>query len=208
MAHLLKIDVSPRGDHSISRRLGNQFLADWQGNHLGAQVTTRDLATSSLPYVDLPWIAVAYSAPDKHTDEHKAALRISDELIAELTAADHILITTPMYNFAIPAVLKAWIDHIVRVGKTFAVTPGGGYDGLLKGKKLTVIIALGGAYPPGTPYESYDLEIPYLRHIAGFIGITDVTFIRGGGTNTISAGKTTAEAFTANLEPELAAAAK
>ncbi len=208
MAHLLKIDVSPRGDHSISRRLGNQFLADWQGNHLGAQVTTRDLATSNLPYVDLPWIAGAYSAPDKHTDEHKAALRISDELIAELTAADHILITTPMYNFAIPAVLKAWIDHIVRVGKTFAVTPGGGYDGLLKGKKLTVIIASGGAYPPGTPYESYDLEIPYLHHIAGFIGITDVTFIRGGGTNTISAGKTTAEAFTVNLEPELAAAAK
>lgn len=208
MAHLLKIDVSPRGDHSISRRLGNQFLADWQGNHLGAQVTTRDLATSNLPYVDLPWIAGAYSAPDKHTDEHKAALRISDELIAELTAADHILITTPMYNFAIPAVLKAWIDHIVRVNITFAVTPEGGYKGLIEGKKATVIVASSGNYAPGAPAESYDQEIPYLRLILGFVGITDVTFIRGGGTMAISMGKTTPEAFTAKLEPELASAAR
>ncbi len=208
MPHLLKIDVSPRGDLSISRQLGQKFLADWQKNHPGAQVTHRDLATSNIPYVDLPWIAGAFSAPDKHTDENKAALKISDEFIAELNAADQILITTPMYNFAVPAVLKAWIDHVVRVGKTFAITPEGGYDGLLKGKKLTVIIASGGAYPPGTPYESYDLEIPYLRHIAGFIGITDVTFVRGGGTNGISAGKTTAEAFVANLEPEMASAAQ
>lgn len=208
MPHLLKIDVSPRGEHSISRRLGKQFLADWQANHPGAQVTTRDLATSTLPYVDLPWIAGAYTPPEQHTEEHKGALKISDELIAELNAADQILITTPMYNFAIPAVLKAWIDHIVRARKTFRVTPEGGYQGLLTGKKLTVITASSGAYPPGSPSESYDFEIPYLRHIAGFIGITDVTFVRGGGTSGISAGKTTPEAFTAALEPELAAAAR
>ena len=207
MPHLLKIDVSPRGDSSISRRLGKQFLAEWQKNHAGAQITSRDLAITSLPYVDLPWIAGAFTAPDQHTDEHRAALKISDDLIAELNAADQILITTPMYNFAIPAVLKAWIDHIVRAGKTFRVTPEGGYQGLLEGKKVTVIIASGGAYPPGTPYESYDLEIPYLRHILGFIGLTDVTFVRGGGTNQISQGKTTAEEFTSKLEPEVAAAA-
>ncbi|GAC1358971.1 MAG: FMN-dependent NADH-azoreductase AzoR1 [Acidobacteriaceae bacterium] len=207
MPHLLKLDVSPRGDHSLSRRLGRQFLADWQKNHPGAQVTTRDLATSNLPFVDLQWIAGAYTPPDKHTAEHKAALRISDELLAELNAADHLLITTPMYNFAVPAVLKAWIDHIVRVGKTFAITPEGGYRGLLEGKKATVLIASSGAYPPGTPYESYDQEIPYLRLILGFIGITDVTFVRGGGTAAISAGKTTPEAYTQKLEPELAAAA-
>ncbi len=208
MPHLLKLDVSPRGDHSLSRRLGKQFLADWQGNHADAQVTTRDLATSNLPFVDLQWIGGAYSAPDQHTAEHRAALRISDELIGEINAADHILITTPMYNFAVPAALKAWIDHIVRVRKTFATTPEGGYKGLLEGKKATVITASGGAYPPGTPYESYDQEIPYLRLILGFIGITDVTFIRGGGTNAIATGKTTPEAFTQNFEPELAAAAR
>lgn len=208
MPHLLKLDVSPRGDQSISRRLGKQFLADWQGNHPGAEVTTRDLATSNLPFVDLPWIAGAYTAPDKHTEENKAALKISDELIAELIAADHLLITTPMYNFAIPAALKAWIDHIVRAGKTFAVTPEGTYKGLISGKKATVIIASSSDYSAGAPAESYDQEIPYLRLILGFLGITDVTFVRAGGTRGISTGKTTVEAFTAALEPELAAAAR
>ena len=123
-------------------------------------------------------------------------------------AADHLLITTPMYNFAIPAVLKAWIDHIVRVGITFNVTKEGAYQGLIGGKKATVITASSGAYGPGTPGESYDQEIPYLRLVLGFIGITDVTFVRGGGTAGISSGKITPEAFTKNLEPELAAAAR
>ncbi len=207
MPHLLKLDVSPRGDQSISRRLGKQFLADWQKNHAGGQVTTRDLATSNLPYVDLQWIAGAYTAPEQHTPQHKAALKISDELIAELKAADHLLITTPMYNFAIPAVLKAWIDHIVRVGHTFVVTPEGAYKGLIEGKKATVIIASGSDYSAGAPAESYDQEIPYLRLILGFLGITDVTFIRGGGTMAIARGQTTPEAFTQKLEPELAVAA-
>lgn len=207
MPHLLKLDVSPRGDQSISRRLGKQFLTDWQKNHSGAQVTTRDLATNNLPYVDLQWIASAYTAPDQHTAEQKGALRISDELIAELKAADHLLITTPMYNFAIPAVLKAWIDHIVRVGLTFSVSPEGSYKGLIEGKKATVITASGGDYSAGAPAESYDQEIPYLRLILGFIGITDVTFIRGGGTMAVARGQTTPEAFTQKLQPELAAAA-
>ncbi len=207
MPHLLKLDVSPRGDQSVSRRLGQQFLADWQKNHTGAQVTTRDLATNNLPYVDLPWIAGAYSAPEQHTPEQKSALKVSNDLIAELMAADHLLITTPMYNFAIPAVLKAWIDHIIRVNITFAMTPEGGYKGLIEGKKATVITASSGNYAPGTPAESYDQEIPYLRLVLGFIGITDVTFIRGSGTMAISMGKTTPEAFTQKLQPELAAAA-
>ncbi len=208
MPHLLKLDVSPRGNQSVSRRLGQQFLADWQGNHAGAQVTTRDLATSNLPFVDLQWIGGAYSAPDQHTPEHKAALKVSNDLIAELMAADHLLITTPMYNFAIPAALKAWIDHMVRVNVTFAITPEGGYKGLIVGKKATVITTSSGDYAPGAPAESYDQEIPYLRLILGFVGITDVTFIRGGGTMAISMGKTSPEAFTAKLEPELASAAR
>ena len=207
MPHLLKLDVSPRGDHSVSRRLGTQFLTEWQKNHPGAQITTRDLAANDIPYLDVQWIQGAYTPPDQHTEQHKAALKISDELIAELTAADHLLITTPMYNFAIPAVLKAWIDHVVRAGKAFKVTPEGAYVGLLTGKKATVIIASSGSYPAGTPYEAYDQESPYIRHILGFIGITDVTFIRAGGTSGISTGKTSFEALTQNLEPELAAAA-
>ncbi len=207
MPHLLKIDVSPRGEQSVSRKLGDQFLADWQKSNPGAEITTRNLAKNDLPYVDLQWIAGAYSAPENHTEDHKAALRISDELIAELQAADHILITTPMYNLNIPAVLKAWIDHIVRVGKTFKVTPEGAYQGLLTGKKATVIVTSSGSYV-GTPLEAYDMETPYIRAILGFIGVTDITLVRAGGTVGISMGKTTAEAFTAALEPELAAAVR
>jgi hypothetical protein len=87
MSTLLKIDVSPRGDYSISRKLGNHFATEWQSNHVGGKIVTRDLAKTNIPYVDLPWIAGAFSAPDKHTAEHKASLKISDELIAELLAA-------------------------------------------------------------------------------------------------------------------------
>ena len=159
MSTLLKIDVSPRGEHSISRKLGNRFATEWQSNHVGGEIITRDLATTTIPYVDLPWIAGAFSAPDTHTAEHKAALKISDELIAELLAADEVVITTPMYNFNVPAVLKAWIDYIVRLNKTFSFGPEG-LKGLATGKKVTVIIASGSEYSSGAPMEAYNVEGP------------------------------------------------
>jgi FMN-dependent NADH-azoreductase len=206
MSTLLKIDVSPRGDYSISRKLGARFASEWQSNHNGGDIVTRDLATTKLPYIDLPWIAGAYSTPDKHTAEHKAALKISDELIAELLAADEVVISTPMYNFNIPAVLKAWVDHIVRVGKTFSYGPEG-FKGLVTGKKMTIIIASSGEYPAGTPMESYDFETPYIRHILGFIGITDVTFIRAGGAAAINQGQITEPAFIEKFTHEVDLAA-
>jgi FMN-dependent NADH-azoreductase len=207
MPELLKIDVSPRGDHSLSRRLGKQFADQWLQSHSGYKIVGRDLAKTSLPFVDLPWIAGAFTAPDQHTAEHKSALKLSDELVAELLAADEIVITTPMYNFNVPAVLKAWIDHIVRVGVTFSVGPDG-FKGLVSGKKVTVILASGGAYPVGTPYEAYNAESPYLRQILGFIGVTDLTFVQAGGTNDVAQGKITSEDFIAKFTPEVHAAAK
>jgi len=86
MSKLLKIDVSPRGEHSISRKLGNHFATEWQSNHVGGEIITRDLATTKIPYVDLPWIAGAFTAPEQQTGDHKAALKLSDELIDELGA--------------------------------------------------------------------------------------------------------------------------
>ncbi len=207
MPTLLKIDVSPRGDNSISRKLGQQFAQQWQQSHSGGSIVTRDLATSTLPYVDLPWIAGAYTPPDKHTAEHKEALKVSDELIAELLAADEILISTPMYNFAVPAVLKAWIDHIVRNNVTFAVGPEG-YKGLVNGKKATVIVASGGVYTAGAPAESYNAETPYLRLVLGFIGITDITFVLAGGAGEVAQGKITPENFVAKFTPEVVNAAQ
>jgi FMN-dependent NADH-azoreductase len=187
MSTLLKIDVSPRGNYSISRKLGNHFATEWQSNHVGGKIVTRDLATTKIPYVDLPWIAGAFSTPDKHTDEHRAALKISDELIAELLGADEIVISTPMYNFNVPAALKAWIDHIVRLNKTFAFGPEG-LKGLAAGKKVTIIIASGSEYTSGSPMESYNVEGPYFRVILGFIGITDITIVHAGGTNQVTQG--------------------
>jgi FMN-dependent NADH-azoreductase len=207
MPTLLKIDVSPRGDRSISRKLSEQFAGEWLQRHSGGKIVTRDLVTTTLPYIDLPWIGGAYTTPDKHTPENKQALQVSDELTAELLAADEIVLATPMYNFAVPAVLKAWIDHIVRVNVTFSVGPEG-YKGLVNGKKLTLIIASSGSYPVGTPSESYNFETPYLRHILGFIGLTDLTVVHAGGTADINRGKITAEALIAKFTPEVLAAAR
>jgi len=206
MSTLLKIDVSPRGNSSISRQLGTKFAEQWQQSHAGGKIVVRDLAKTNIPFVDLPWIAGAYTAPDKHTDEHKAALKISNTLTAELLAADEVVITTPMYNFNVPAVLKAWIDHIVRVGVTFSVGADG-YKGLVTGKKVTIIVASGGAYPAGTPYEAYNLQSPYLKHILGFIGMTDVTLVEAGGTNEVAQGKVTAQDFVAKFTGAVDAAA-
>jgi FMN-dependent NADH-azoreductase len=197
MSTLLKIDVSPRGDYSISRKLSNHFATEWQSNHVGGKIVTRDLATTKIPYVDLPWIAGAFTAPDQHTAEHKAALKISDELTDELLTADEVVISTPMYNFNLPAALKAWIDHIVRLHKTFSFGPEG-LKGLAAGKKVTIIIASGSEYTAGSPLESYNLEGPYFRVIFGFIGITDLTIVHAGGTNKVAQGAVTAPVF---LEP-------
>jgi FMN-dependent NADH-azoreductase len=206
MSTLLKIDVSPRGEHSISRKLGNHFATEWQSNHVGGEINTRDLATTKIPYVDLPWIAGAFSAPDAHTPEHKAALKMSDELIAEFLAADEVVISTPMYNFNVPAVLKAWIDHVVRLNKTFAFDANG-LKGLAAGKKVTVIIASGSEYSSGSPLEAYNLQGPYFRVVLGFIGITDITIVHAGGTNKVTQGQVPEPAFLEKFVHEVDVAA-
>lgn len=207
MATLLKIDVSPRGDHSISRKLGMQFVEQWKQAHPGGQVIERDLAKTDMPFVDLPWIVGAYSPEEARSEEARAALKLGDAFIAELEQADQYLITTPMYNFAVPAALKAWIDHAVRVGKTFKTTPEGAYVGLLEGKRATVIVASAGAYDAGTPAETYNLETPYLRHILAFIGVQDVTVIQAGATFKVDRGMASADDLVAPLKDQLSAAA-
>jgi FMN-dependent NADH-azoreductase len=204
MPNLLSVLASPRGDYSISRNLTAAFVEEWKKNHAGGQVVTRDLYQTHLPFVDLPWIAGAYTPTDQHTPEMAKALKISDELIAELQVADHIVFGTPMYNFSTPAILKAWIDHVVRVNVTF--TPS--YEGLLKGKKVTVIIASSGVYTAGSYTESYNAESGYLKQILGFIGLTDVTFVLAGGTSGVDQGKVSREDLLAQFTPEVLAAAK
>jgi FMN-dependent NADH-azoreductase len=170
MPTLLVIEVSPRFDYSTSRKLTAVFVERWKADNPDGSVIVRDLVTTNLPFVDLPWIGGAFTAPETHSAESAAAIKISDDLIAELKAADRIVIGTPMYNFTIPAVLKAYIDHIVRVGAT--VTPDN--KGLLTGKSADLILASGGDFSPGSPIEQYNHASGYLRQLLGWIGITDV----------------------------------
>lgn len=192
MPTLLHISVSPRGSYSISRRLSDAAVESWKKRNPGGRVIERDLAKTNLTFIDLDWIAGAYTPPEQHNASHKQALALSDELISELVEADEIILGTPMYNFAVPAALKAWIDHIVRAGRTFRYSAAGKPEGLLAGKnkKVLAIVASGGSH-----VESSDYEIPYLRYIFGFIGVTDVRFIQAGGTASVAQGRISAEEF-------------
>ncbi len=203
MISLLAIEVSPRFDYSVSRKLTAQFIEKWKADHLGGSVVIRDLMKTPLPFVDLPWIGGAFTPADQHSPDMVAAIKVSDDLIAELKTADHIVIGTPMYNFSIPAALKAYIDHVVRIGVTVTMK----YEGLLTGKKATIILVSGGNFAPGTPFETYNVATSYLRQILGFIGITDVNVVLAGQALAVDQGGTTMDEFAGQFEQELSTAA-
>jgi len=171
---LLQIDSSARS-RSVTRQLTAKFVEEWKKSHPAGEVMQRDLATTMLPQITDDWDGTRLD-PSQLTPDQRNYLSTSDHLIRELQAADAIVIGAPMYNFAIPPSLKAWIDQIVRLGKTFGYGPNGA-RGLLGNQKVIVVTARGGAYEKGTPAEKFDFQEPYLRHIFGFIGLTDVTFI-------------------------------
>ncbi|MBI4785263.1 MAG: FMN-dependent NADH-azoreductase [Oscillatoriophycideae cyanobacterium NC_groundwater_1537_Pr4_S-0.65um_50_18] len=177
MTHILHLDASPRGDRSVSRTLAKEFVSDWQAAHPEDTVTYRDIGHNPVPFVSEAWIAGAFTPPDQHSPESVEAMRISDQLVDEFLAADRYVFSVPMYNFSFPANFKAYIDQIVRAGRTFSVEPDGSYKGLVQGKKMVIITARGGSYPKDTPYHAYDMQEPYLRLIFGFMGITDIEVI-------------------------------
>ncbi len=176
MAHILHIDSSPRGERSQSRSLTHRFITDWKNAHPQDTVTYRDLGHHPVPHVDEPWIAAAFSAPETHSPELQKAISVSDTLVDELLAADRYVFGIPMYNFNVPSTFKAYIDQIVRAGRTFAMNDQG-YQGLVSGKKMLVITSSGGSYRLGTPTAGYNFQEPFLKAIFGLIGITDITFI-------------------------------
>lgn len=204
MATLLHIKVSPRGSYSISRQLSDAAVQAWKERNPDGRVIERDLAKTPLTFVDLDWIAGAFASPEHHKENHKKALALSNELISELVEADEIILATPMYNFAVPAALKAWVDHVVRAGKTFRYTAAGRAEGLLTGKnkKVLAIIASGGSYKEAG-LTALDHEAPYLRLIFGFMGITDVQFIQAGGTSAVAQGRISPRDFLAPYLSEI-----
>jgi FMN-dependent NADH-azoreductase len=171
---LLRIDSSAR-TASVTRQLTARAAEKWKENNPDGYVIHRDLSAIEIPPITDDWSATHLDA-SKLSPGQRSYLSTSDQLIDELRAADTIVIGAPMYNFSISSPLKAWIDQIVRIGKTFGSGPNGP-RGLLEMKKVIVITARGGAYEKGTAREAFDFQEPYLRHILGFIGLTDVTFI-------------------------------
>ena len=173
MPKLLVVEASPRGQYSISRNLATKFVADWKAAHPDGEVVERDLAKVDLPYVNLPWLGASLTPIEAHTAEMKEVLAVSNELVDELLAADHLAISTPVYNYNIPANLKSWVDHIVRKGRTLGMTG----EGLVQGKHCTVLMASGSVYTEGSPIRDRDIATMYLRLILKVIGTEDVTFV-------------------------------
>lgn len=168
---LLRIDASARRTGSISRTLNDRLIKRFQSK-AETQVITRDLA-EPLPLIDEAWIGANFTPADDRTEAQREILALSDTLVGELQAADTILIGLPIYNFGVPAALKAWIDLVARAGLTFRYTADGP-KGLLDGKRAIISVASGGT----EAFSDIDYATTHLKHVLGFIGITEVEVIR------------------------------
>ena len=173
MSNVLLIHSSVFGEKSQSLGLARDFLKRYRHRSLVERV----LAPHTMPHLDGETFAAMGTDPGELDGRQKQAVALSDELIAELEAADTVVLAAPMYNFSIPSTMKAWIDHVARRGRTFRYTEKGP-EGLLKDKKVFVLVARGGLYSKGAPAAAFDFQEPYLRTVLGFLGLTDVTFIR------------------------------
>ncbi len=174
---ILQIDAGANGPDSLTRRLGRELVSRLQTENPGAVAALRDLS-DGIPLLDRAWLQANLKALDERAETDRAALAVSDELIGELTAADAIVITAPLYNFSVPAVLKAWIDQVARAGVTFSYSEAGPV-GLLADRPVYLIMASGGV-PFGSEIE---FATRYMRHVLGFIGLKDVRFIGAEATN-------------------------
>ena len=178
--NILEVSSSGRHDGSVSRKLSKDLIAALQDRHGAANLVRRDLG-KGVPFVNAAWIEANFTPDEDRNAEHRATLALSDELVAELQQADTLVIGVPVYNFSIPAALKAWIDMIARARVTFRYTENGP-KGLLEGKKAYLVVATGGV-PVGSPV---DFATPYLRHALSFIGIDDVEIVAADRLNSQS----------------------
>jgi len=174
---ILEVQASARASGSISRELTADLIAALEDRHGELDITRRDLA-KGLPFIDESWVGANFTPDEDRTSTHRQILSRSDDLVAELQAADVIVIGAPIYNFSVPAVLKAWIDMVCRARLTFRYTESS-VEGLLENKKAYVVVPSGGV-PIGSPA---DFATPYLRHALGFVGITDVEIIGAQGAD-------------------------
>lgn len=177
---ILQIHTSPLGDHSVSRKLTAKIHAEIKLNHPDTKIVDRDLAISPLPHLSGITVGAFFTPPDQRNETQNESLKLSDELIDEVFAANVIVIGAPMWNFGIPSSLKAWIDHIIRAGRTFTYGASGPESLLPSGKKVIIVSSRGSVYSAG-PMQAMDHQETYLKAVLGFIGLHDVSFVRAEG---------------------------
>ena len=178
MTTILQLNSAARSQGANSTLLANELTAQLQQANPGAKLVVRNLQAEPLPHLDDAVLGAFFTPADQRTAEQAAIAARSDALIAELQAADIVVIGAPMYNFGVSSQLKTYFDFIARAGVTFQYTANGP-EGLVKGKKVYVVSARGGKYL-GTPGDS---QTPYLKTFLGFLGMTDVNFIYAEGLN-------------------------
>lgn len=189
--NILHLISSPRKGASYSIQLGNALVGKLETAHPGSTVKVHDLASTPFPHLEEVHLQSFFTPAENRTPVQQEAIHHSDEAIAELMAADVIVIGAPLYNFGISSTLKAWIDHIARAGITFRYSPSGP-EGLVKGKKIYLAVSSGGIYSEG-PTAGYDFVVPYLKTVLGFLGMTDVMVVRAEGTSIPDLQATTVE---------------
>ena len=179
MSNILLVTSSPRGDASQSSRVATELAGKLQAALPGSTLTVRDLVKNPLPHIVPDYASGIYTPVESRTPAQAKVVGVSDVAVDELFAADHIVLATGLINFSISSTLKSWIDHISRSGRTFAYGPNGP-QGLVKGKKVYVVLASGGVYSEG-PAAVMDFAVPYLKGVLGFNGMTDVDVVRVEG---------------------------
>jgi FMN-dependent NADH-azoreductase len=182
MKNLLRIDTSTRKEDSHSKDVANRYEKKYKEKHNDTQVVYRDLSETNVPHVTQAFIEAMYTPKENRDDSTHKTLALSDALISEVKNADTIVISTPMYNFGVPSSLKAYIDHISRVGETFAMDESG-FTGLVTGKKLVIIAAYGALFDE---MKQMDFVEPYLKSLFGFLGFTDIEYYAIEGTSMLS----------------------
>lgn len=174
--NILQINSSARGGNSHSTRLAGEIVARLQSIQANTRLSVRDLGQTPHPALDEKALQALFTPAEQRTPEQAARVALDDALIAEIQAADAVVLGVPMYNFGVTAQLKNWIDAIARAGVTFRYTDTGP-EGLLKGKKVYVALTRGGQYR-NTPTDS---QVPYLKTVLGFLGLSDIEFVYAEG---------------------------
>ncbi len=180
MSKLLVINSSPMGGNSVSRKLTASFVEKYTAARAGnVEVVEHDTSALNLPHADGEVLGAYFTPADQRTDDQKAHIKRSDDIIAEIKEADAIVIGAPMHNFGIPSGLKAYIDHFARAGETFQYTENGPV-GLIEDKPVYILATRGGDYSENG-YPQMDFVLPYLKTVMGFIGISNVTLLQANG---------------------------